>query len=110
MKFNTFIFITFTISSLTLFGCDQILDKSLGKINKENNNDSTVVDKDSSRELLNTSNKENLVEKSDKQKSSLGGNLSHDNSNEIKKRYDVIGTNKDCPYRSGETKRFRSAK
>ena len=37
-------------------------------------------------------------------------NLSVDNSKETKKKYDVIGTNKDGPYRSGETNLIRSTK
>ena len=36
--------------------------------------------------------------------------LYKDNNKELKKKYDVIGTNKDGPYRSGETNRIRSTK
>ena len=45
-----------------------------------------------------------------KEKNSTEEGLSKDNSNELKKKYDVIGTNKDGPYRSGETNRIRSTK
>ena len=38
------------------------------------------------------------------------GDLSNVNNNELKKKYDVIGTDKDGPYRSGETNRIRSTK
>ena len=35
---------------------------------------------------------------------------SNGNSKELKKKYDVIGTGKDGPYRSGETNRIHSTK
>ena len=63
MKSNIFILIIFTISSLMLFGCDQIVDRSLGKISKTKNNESTLTNKESSLKSLDSSNKENITRK-----------------------------------------------
>ena len=109
MKSNIFILIIFTISSLMLFGCDQIVDRSLEKISKTKNNESTLTNKESSLKSLDDSNKENSIKKPGEKKKIKEG-LSKDNSKELKKRYDVIGTNKEGPYRSGETSRIRSTK
>ena len=109
MKSNIFILIIFTISSLMLFGCDQIVDRSLGKISKTKNNESTLTNKESSLKSLDSSNKENIIKKK-KRKKIPEEDLSKDNSKDLKKKYDVIGTNKDGPYRSGETNRIRSTK
>ena len=109
MKSNIFILIIFTISSLMLFGCDQIIDKSLEKLSKTKNNESILTNKESSLKSLSDSNKENSINKPEEKKQTKEG-LSKDNSDELKKRYDVIGTNKDGPYRSGETNRIRSTK
>ncbi|GIR48933.1 MAG: hypothetical protein CM15mP58_10300 [Burkholderiaceae bacterium] len=110
MKSNIFILIIFTISSLMLFGCDQIMDRSLGKISKTKNNESTLTNKESSLKSLDDSNKENSIKKPEEKKKIAEEDLSKDNSKELKKKYDVIGTNKDGPYRSGETNRIRSTK
>ena len=109
MKSNIFNFILLTISSLILFGCDQIVDRSLGKISKAKNNESLLTNKESSLKSLGDSNKENSIKKLEEKKK-INEGLSKDNSKELKKRYDVIGTNKDGPYRSGETSRIRSTK
>ena len=109
MKSNIFILIIFTISSLMLFGCDQIIDKSLEKLSKTKNNESILTNKESSLKSLSDSNKENSINKPEEKKQTKEG-LSKDNSDELKKRYDVIGTNKEGPYRSGETSRIRSTK
>ena len=109
MKSNIFSLIIFTISSLMLFGCDQIIDKSLEKLSKTKNNESILTNKESSLKSLSDSNKENSINKPEEKKQTKEG-LSKDNSDELKKRYDVIGTNKDGPYRSGETNRIRSTK
>ena len=110
MKFNIFIFTIFTISSLVLFGCDQIVDRSLGNINKTKNNDSTVTNKESSLKSLDSSSEENITKKLEKKEDTAQEVLSNDNNNAFKKKYEVIGTNKDGPYRSGETNRIRSTK
>ena len=124
MKRNNFILIIFTISSLMLFGCDQIIDRSLEKLSKTKNNESILTNKESSLKSLGDSNKENSIKKLEEKKKINEGlskdnskelkkrkeGLSRDNSKEFKKRYDVIGTNKDGPYRSGETSRIRSTK
>ena len=110
MKSNIFIFIIFTISSLTLFGCDQIVDRSMGKINETKNNESTLTNKGSSLKSLDNSPKDNIMKKREQQTKLTEEDLSKDNSKGLKKKYDVIGTNKDGPYRSGETNRIRSTK
>ena len=110
MKSRIFILITFTISSLVLFGCDQIVDRSLGNISKTKNNDSTLTNKESSLKSLDSSSEENITKKLDKKENTTEEVLSNDNSNAFKKKYKVIGTNKDGPYRSGETNRIRSTK
>ena len=110
MKSKIFILIIFTISSLMLFGCDQIVDRSLGNISKTKNNDSTLTNKESSLKSLDSSSEENITRKLEKKESTAEEVLSNDNSNALKKKYDVIGTNKDGPYRSGETNRIRSTK
>ena len=106
-----------------LFGCDQIIDRSLEKLSKTKNNESTLTNKENSLRSLGDSNKENSIKKPEEKKKIKEGlskdnskelkikeGLSKDNSNELKKRYDVIGTNKEGPYRSGETSRIRSTK
>ena len=110
MKSNIFIFTVITISSLILFGCDQILDRSLGKISEKKNNKSTLANKESPLKSLDASVKENSIKKPKEGKKIAEEDLSTDNSKEVKKKYDVIGTNKDGPYRSGETNRIRSTK
>ena len=109
MKSNIFILIIFTISSLMLFGCDQIIDRSLEKLSKTKNNESTLTNKESSLKSLSDPNEKNSIKKPEEKKGAKEG-LSKDNSKELKKRYDVIGTNKEGPYRSGETSRIRSTK
>ena len=93
-----------------LFGCDQIVDRSLGKISKTKNNDSVLTNKESSLKSLESSSEENITRKSEKKESITEEDPSNDNSNTLKKKFDVIGTNKDGPYRSGETNRIRSTK
>jgi len=110
MKSNIFIFIIFTISSLTLFGCDQIVDRSMGKINETKNNESTLTNKESSQKSLDSPSEKNIIRQLEEKESIAEERLSNDNSNAIKKKYEVIGTNKDGPYRSGETNRIRSTK
>ena len=51
-----------------LFGCDQIVDRSLGKISKTKNNESTLTNKESSLKSLDNSNKENIIKKPEKKK------------------------------------------
>ena len=92
-----------------LFGCDQIIDRSLGKLSKTKNNESTLTNKESSLKSLGDSNKENSIKKPEEREKVREG-LSKNNSKELKKRYEVIGTNKEGPYRSGETSRIRSTK
>ena len=92
-----------------LFGCDQIIDRSLEKLSKTKNDESTLTNKESSLKSLGDSNKENSIKKPEEKKIIKEG-LSKDKSKELKKRYDVIGTNKEGPYRSGETSRIRSTK
>ena len=72
MKSNIFILIIFTISSLMLFGCDQIMDRSLGKISKTKNNESTLTNKESSLKSLDDSNKENSIKKPEEKKKDNG--------------------------------------
>ena len=108
MKSNIFILI-FTISFLMLFGCEQIIDRSLEKINKTENNESTLTNRESSLKPLDNSIKENII-KEPEEKKIVEDDLYKDNNKELKKKYDVIGTNKDGPYRSGETNRIRSTK
>ena len=110
MKFNILILIIFTISSPILFGCDQIVDRSLGKTNKIKSNESTLGTKEKPLKSLGSSSKDNIKKKSKEKDSSVTGDLSNDNSEALKRKYDVIGTNKDGPYRSGETNRIRSTK
>ncbi|MDA9689047.1 hypothetical protein N9V13_01340 [Betaproteobacteria bacterium] len=111
MKSNIFTLIIFTISSLILFGCDQIWDRALGKINKTGSNDLTLTSEENSLKSLDGSSKESILKKSEEEKESIEEeDISSDNSKPLKKKYDVIGTNKDGPYRSGETNRIRSAK
>ena len=110
MKSNIFIFTIFTISSLVLFGCDQIIDRSMGKISETKNNESTLTNKGSSLKSLDNSSKENIIKNPEQEKKLQDEDLSKDNSKELTKKYDVIGTNKDGPYRSGETNRIRSTK
>ena len=110
MKFNILVLIIFTISSLVLTGCDQIVDRSLGKISKTKNNESILNNKESSLESFNSSSEENIATKLEKKESITGERLSNDNRKALKKKYDVIGTNKDGPYRSGQTNRIRSTK
>ena len=110
MKSNIFILIIFTISSLMLFGCDQIIDKSLEKLSKTKNNESTLTNKGSSLKSIDNSPKENIIKKPEQEKKLPGKDLSKDNNKDLKKKYEVIGTNKDGPYRSGETNRIRSTK
>ena len=110
MKSRIFILIIFTISSLVLFGCDQIVDRSLKKISKTANNDSALTNKENPMKSSDNSSEENITRKLEKKESIAEEGLSNDNSNALKKKYDVIGTNKDGPYRSGETNRIRSTK
>ena len=110
MKSNIFIFTIFTISSLVLFGCDQIIDRSMGKISETKNNESTLTNKGSSLKSLDNSSKDNIIKKREQETKLTDEDLSKDNSKGLKKKYDVIGTNKDGPYRSGETNRIRSTK
>ena len=110
MKSNIFIFTIFTISSLVLFGCDQIVDRSMGKISETKNNESTLTNKGSSLKSLDNSSKDNIIKKREQETKLTDEDLSKDNSKGLKKKYDVIGTNKDGPYRSGETNRIRSTK
>ena len=92
-----------------LFGCDQIMDRSLEKLTKTKNDESTLTNKESSLKPLGDSNKEKSIKNPEEEKIIKEG-LSKDKSKELKKRYDVIGTNKEGPYRSGETSRIRSTK
>ena len=92
-----------------LFSCDQIVDRSLGKISKAKNNESVLNNKESSLKPLDNYNRENITKKPEEEKLP-GEDLSKDDSKELKKKYDVIGTNKDGPYRSGKTNRIRSTK
>ena len=110
MRYNIFILIIFTISSLALNGCDQIVDRSLGKVRKTENNESILTNKGSSLESLDSSSEKNTKTELGKKESITDESLSNDNRKELKKRYDVIGTNKDGPYRSGEPNRIRSTK
>ena len=109
MKSNIFILIIFTISSLILFGCDQIIDRSMEKLGKTKNNESTLTNKESSVKSLSDPNNEN-GNKKPKGGWEIKEGLSKDHGKELKKKYDVIGTNKEGPYRSGETSRIRSTK
>ena len=92
-----------------LFGCDQIIDRSLEKLSKTKNNESILTNKENSLKSLGDSNKENSIKKPE-EKTKIKEGLSEDNSKELKKRYNVIGTSKEGPYRSGETNRIRSTK
>ena len=92
-----------------LFGCDQIVDRSLREINKTKNNESTLTNKEGTPKSLDTTGEENSTRKL-KGKENIGEkDLSHQGSKALKKKFDVIGTNKDGPYRSGENNRIRSA-
>tara|TARA_Y100000022_G_C13244297_1_gene373997 strand:+ start:1247 stop:1531 length:285 start_codon:yes stop_codon:yes gene_type:complete len=93
-----------------LFGCDQIVDRSLGKTSKTKNNESALTHKESSLKSLGNSSKENIIKKTEEEKQFPEEGLSKDNSKELKKKYDVIGTDKDGPYRSGENNLIRSTK
>lgn len=93
-----------------LFSCDQIVDRSLGKISKAKNNESVLNNKESSLKPLDNYNRENITKKPEEEEKLPGEDLSKDDSKELKKKYDVIGTNKDGPYRSGGTKSIRSTK
>ena len=76
MKSNIFILI-FTISSLMLFGCDQIIDRSLEKLSKTKNNESTLTNNEISLKPLVI-----LIRKtvSRNQKKKIKEGLSKDNS------------------------------
>ena len=93
-----------------LFGCDQIVDRSLKKISNAKNNESTLTNKESSQKFLDNPSEENITRKLEKNENIAEESLSDDNIRALKKKYDVIGTNKDGPYRSGETNRIRSTK
>ena len=110
MNSNIFILTIITISSLVLIGCDQILDRSMGKISEIKNNESTLTNKGSSLKSIDNPPKENNIKKPEQEEKLPGEYLSKGNSKELKKKYEVIGTNKDGPYRSGETNRIRSTK
>ena len=110
MNSNIFIFTIFTISSPVLIGCDQIVDRSMGKISETKNNESTLTNKGNSLKSIDNSPKENIIKKPEQEKKLPGKDLSKDNNEDLKKKYEVIGTNKDGPYRSGETNRIRSTK
>ena len=111
MKSNIFISIIFTISSLTLFGCDQIVDRYLGEMSKTKNNESILINKERSVKSLDNSRNGNIIKKvEEEEKKITEEDLSKDDSKKLEKKYDVIGTNKDGPYRSGNTNRIRSTK
>ena len=55
-----------------LFGCDQIIDRSLGKISKTKNNESTLTNKESSLKSLDNSSKENIIKKPEEKKKHRG--------------------------------------
>lgn len=110
MKSNNFILLIFTISSLMLFGCDQIVDRSLEKIRKTKNNESTLINKENLPKSIDSSGKENIMKKSEEKESIAEEDLSNNNGKSYKKKYNVIGTNQDGPYRSGETNRIHSTK
>ena len=93
-----------------LFGCDQIIDRSLEKLSKTKNNESILTNKESSLKSLDSSSEENITKKLEQKEGTAEEVLSNDNNNAFKKKYEVIGTNKDGPYRSGETNRIRSTK
>ena len=86
MKSNIFIFTIFTISSLALFGCDQIVDRSMGKISETKNNESTLTNKGSSLKSLDNSPKDNIMKKREQQTKLTEEDLSKDNNKELKKR------------------------
>ena len=46
-----------------LFGCDQIIDRSLEKLSKTKNNESILTNKENSLKSLGDSNKENSIKK-----------------------------------------------
>ena len=93
-----------------LFGCDQIVDRSLEKIIEAKNNESTMTNKEGPLKSLDSSSKKSNAKKLEKKGSPAEEALSNDNSNAFKKKYEVIGTNKDGPYRSEKTNRIRSTK
>ena len=70
-----------------LFGCDQIIDRSLEKLSKTKNNESILTNKESSLKSLGDSNKENSIKKPEEKKIIKEG-ISKDKSKELKKRYD----------------------
>ena len=55
-----------------LFGCDQIVDRSLEKISKTKNNESTLTNKESSLKSLDSSNKENITRNQKRKKKYSG--------------------------------------
>ena len=69
-----------------------------------------MTNKKSSLKSLDSSSKENITKTLEKKESTVEEALSNDNGNAFKRKYEVIGTNKDGPYRSGETNRIRSTK
>ena len=69
-----------------------------------------MTNKESSLKSLDSSSEENITKKLEQKEGTAEEVLSNDNNNAFKKKYEVIGTNKDGPYRSGETNRIRSTK
>ena len=67
-----------------LFGCDQIIDRSLEKLSKTKNNESILTNKENSLKSLGDSNKENSIKKPE-EKTKIKEGLSEDNSKELKK-------------------------
>ena len=113
MKINLVVLALFTISSLLFFGCSQIIDRTLEIVNGDKKNESELNRRENPVKSDTDDNDVTLNRKSnEKQDSTDKVEVRRNppvNSNEsLKREFNVIGTNKDGPYRSGQTKRIKS--
>ena len=115
MKSKYFLVTLFTISLLMSFGCDQILNRTLESIKEVKENPPTLNQEKSEREEL-IPDKDRIVngtakeEEKPSQKIVIENTSNADDNRILEKEYNVIGTDKDGPYRSGEINRIRSRK
>ena len=104
-----------TVSYSLLFGCDQIVNRSLNTIKKQNNTLSSSS-KERSQQLGDDEKNFDSTLKTDVNKQATKLEMKHTHpkidSNEATKErvFEIIGTNKDGPYRSGNIKRLNSDK
>ena len=104
-----------TISSPMLFGCDQIVDRSLESIEEIRKNKPVLEIEEKVREkfISNAEKKGNDTAEQIKlpQKEVINEDILNASDNgTTENKHDVIGTNKDGPYRSGDINRIRSGR